>query len=103
MIFMLTVWYPPEKVMEVTNLYNEQPREIPYIKKWEVFNASGGTKGYKQYHLVKSERGKGEEAMSEILKYISPLQTKIEGFRTHLEVVMGLQDSLKLMPGMDWK
>ncbi|MHA1982888.1 MAG: hypothetical protein ACW967_00960 [Candidatus Hodarchaeales archaeon] len=41
--------------------------------------------------------------MSEILKYISPLQTKIEGFRTHLEVVMGLQDSLKLMPGMDWK
>ena len=102
MIFMLTVWYPPEKSIEVAKLYTEQPREIPYIKKWEVFNTSGGTKGYKQYHLIKSEREKGEEAMSEILKYISPLHSKIEGFRTQLEVIMGIQDSFKLLPGMEW-
>jgi len=69
---MLTVWYPPHKSIEIAQLYAKQPREIPFVTKWRVFNVSAGTKGIKQYHLIYTERGKLEEAHNEISKYFFP-------------------------------
>ena len=102
MIFMLTVWYPPTQSTAVAGIYMERPREIPFIRKWQVFNTSGGKKGNKQYHLIMSERGEGQQALIEINKYMLPLANEIKGLRTKIEVLMGVTDSMKLV-GMDWE
>jgi len=38
MILMITVNYPNHKSVEMAKLILKQPREIPYVKKWRVFN-----------------------------------------------------------------
>ncbi len=101
MIIMLTIWYPPNKSIDVAKLYLKRPREIPHVTKWRVFNTSGGINGLKQYHLIYTERGKGEEAFEEIMKYFVPF-LEIEGFRYQTESLMGVSDSYKLV-GMKWE
>ncbi|MFW9855275.1 MAG: hypothetical protein ACFFFG_09440 [Candidatus Thorarchaeota archaeon] len=102
MIFLLTVWFPPSQSNAVAKIYFERPREIPHIRKWQAFNTSGGKKGHKQYHLIMTERGKGDDALIEINKYMMPLTNKIEGLRTKIEVLMGVTDSMNLL-GIDWE
>ena len=97
---MLTVWYPPDKNPDMTKLYLKQPREIPFISKWRVYNTAGGINGIKQYHLIHTERGKAEEAMGSINKYFLPF-FNIEGFRYLAEPLMGVSDSYAMM-GMKW-
>jgi len=97
---MLTIWYPPHKASDMAKLYLKQPREIPFVTKWRVFNTTGGLEGVKQYHLIYTERGKMEEAMGELNKYFIPF-INIEGFRYLVESLMGVSDSYALM-GMKW-
>ena len=97
---MLTVWYPPHKASDMAKLYLKQPREIPFVTKWRVFNTTGGLEGVKQYHLIYTERGKAEEAMGELNKYFMPFLT-IEGFRYLVEPLMGVSDGYALL-GMKW-
>ena len=99
-LYMVTVWYPPDKNPEMTKLYLKQPREIPFISKWRVYNTTGGINGIKQYHLIYTERGKAEEAMEEISKYFIQFYS-IEGFRYLAEPLLGVSDSYALM-GMKW-
>ncbi|MHA2225347.1 MAG: hypothetical protein ACXAC8_09095 [Candidatus Hodarchaeales archaeon] len=101
MIFLMTVWFPPNKAIDAAKLYLEQPREIPHIRKWQAFNTSGGMDGHKQYHLIMTERGKGDEGIQSITKYMMPL-IEIEGLRYRVEVLMGITDSYKTI-GMDWE
>ena len=97
---MLTVWYPPHKASDMAKLYLKQPREIPFVTKWRVFNTTGGLEGIKQYHLIYTERGKAEEAMGELNKYFMPF-INIEGFRYLVEPLMGVSDGYALL-GMKW-
>ena len=97
---MLTVWYPPHKASDMAKLYLKQPREIPFVSKWRVFNTTGGLEGVKQYHLIYTERGKAEEAMGELNKYFMPF-INIEGFRYLVEPLMGVSDGYALL-GMKW-
>lgn len=99
-IFMLTIWAPPHKAPEMAKLYLKQPREIPFVNKWRVFNTSGGLDGMKAYHLIYTEKGKAEEAMGEVNKYFMPF-LNIEGFRYLIEPLMGVSDSYALL-GMKW-
>ena len=99
-IYMLTVWYPPHKASDMAKLYLKQPREIPFVTKWRVFNTTGGLDGVKQYHLIYTERGKAEEAMGELNKYFMPF-INIEGFRYLVEPLMGVSDGYALF-GMKW-
>lgn len=98
---MATVWYPPNKAMEMAKLYLKSPRKIPYVTKWRVYNGSGGLDGMKQYHLIYTERGKGEEAGVEISKFFLPF-IEIEGFRIQIETLTGVSDSYQLV-GMKWE
>ena len=99
-ILMITVWYPMHKGREIAQVYLKQPREIPHVTKWRVFNTAGGKDGYKQYHLIYTERGKLEEAGVEINKYFIPF-ADIEGFCIMVESCSGVSDSMKLI-GMNW-
>ena len=99
-IYMLTIWYPPHKASDMAKLYLKQPREIPFVTKWRVFNTTGGLEGVKQYHLIYTERGKAEEAMGELNKYFMPF-INIEGFRYLVEPLMGVSDGYALL-GMKW-
>jgi len=101
-IYMLTVWYPPDKSTDLAKLYLKQPRDIPFVTKWRVFNTyAGGLKGGKQYHLIYTERGKMEEAGGELNKFFIPF-LNIEGFRILFEPLMGVSDSMALL-GMKWE
>ena len=102
MIYMFTVWIPPHKQIEAAKMYLELPREIPHVTKWRVFNTTGGHDGDKQYHLIYTERGKGDEALQAIISYFMPLFTKIEELKTQMEVLMGVTDSYKAA-GMTWE
>jgi len=99
-IYMLTVWYPPNEAPEMAKLYLKQSRETPFITKWRVFNAAGGLEGFKQYHLIYTERGKMEEAGGELNKYFMTF-LNIKGFRYLIEPLMGISDSYELL-GMKW-
>jgi len=101
MIFMVTVWYPMHKAMDVAKKYLKQPRDIPYVTKWRVFNTPAGKDGMKQYHLIYTERGKAEEAGEEVFKYFTPFGMEIEGFHLQTENLMGVSDSYKLV-GLNW-
>ena len=99
-IFMVTIWYPPNKTADITKLYLKQPREVPYVTKWRTFNTTGGKDGMKQYHVIYTERGKMEEAGLELNKYFLPF-AQIEGFSILIESLIGVSDSMKLL-GMNW-
>ena len=98
---MLTVWYPPNKAPDMAKLYLKQPKKIPFVSKWRVFNTSGGKIGLKQYHLIYTERGKSEEALASLNKYFTPF-LNIEGFKYNLEILTGVSDSMQLL-GMKWE
>ena len=98
---MITLWYPPDKTSDMAKLILKQPREVPYVTKWRVFNTSGGLDGLKAYHLIYTERGKAEEAMAELNKYFIPF-LNIEGFRYQFEPLIGVSDSYALF-GMKWE
>jgi len=101
-VLMITTWYPINKGMEVGKMYLKQPREIPFVTKWRVFNTPAGKDGMKQYHLIYTERGKLEEANMEIYKYFVPIGLQIEGFHMMVENLIGVSDSYK-MAGMKWE
>jgi hypothetical protein len=101
MILMVSAWYPPNKAADMAKLYLKQPKKIPHVAKWRVFNTSEGINGMKQYHLIYTEKGKGEEAMAELNKYFIPF-SQIEGFRIQFEPLLGVSDSYKLL-GMKWE
>jgi len=101
-VLMITTWYPIHKGLEVGKMFLKQPREIPFVSKWRVFNTPAGNKGMKQYHLIYTERGKLEEASMELYKYFTPFGLRIEGFNMKVETLIGVSDSYK-MAGMKWE
>jgi hypothetical protein len=101
MLIMITTWCPPHKAMDLAKLYLKQPRELPYVTKWRVFNTLAGKDGMKAYHLIYTERGKGEEAAAELNKYFFPF-AQIKGFRIQSEVLMGVSDSYRAA-GLKWE
>ena len=101
MITMITVHYPNNKSIEMAKLILKQPREIPYVTKWRVFNTYAGKEGMKQYLLIYTEKEKAEDAYMEIGKYFMPFH-QIEGFRIQSEVLIGTSDGFSLL-GMKWE
>lgn len=95
MIYMVTIWYPPERVVDIAKLYLKQPRNIPFVKKWCIFNTYVGKDGMKQYHLIYTEAEKGEEAALGINKYFLPFANQVDRFRIESEVLMGVSESYK--------
>ena len=101
MIYMVTACYPNNKTIEMAKLILKQPKEIPYVKKWRVFNTFAGTDGLKQYHLIYTEKEKAEDCFMAISKYFVPFN-QIEGFTIQIEPLIGVSDSYNLI-GMKWE
>jgi len=100
-VMMITTWYPPHKSGDIAKLYLKQPKQVPFVTKWRVFNVAAGKEGMKQYHLIYTEEGKGEEAGMALFKYFVPF-TQIEGYNVQFESLLGVSDSYKLL-GMKWE
>jgi len=98
---MITVNYPNHKSVDMAKLYLKQPREIPYVKKWRIFNTFGGNDGLKQYHLIYTDKEKAEDAFMAISKYFMPFY-QIEGFHIQSETLIGVSDGYSLL-GMKWE
>jgi len=101
MIVMVTAYYPNHKAIEMAKLILKQPRKVPYVKKWRVFNTTGGIDGMKQYHLFYTEKDKAEDAFMEIYKYFVPFN-QIEGYCIQIETLIGTSDAYNLI-GMKWE
>ena len=98
MIFMGTQWIPHNKTEEWSKIFlkvNQKP--LPScIKKWQTFSSADGESGIKGYNLIFTEKGKGDEAIVEIIKLILPFW-EIEGYRWKLEPLIGVSDSIKVL------
>ncbi len=101
-IIFVTSWYPPHKTIDVAKMILKQPREIPNVTKWRVYNTADGKDGMKQYHLIYTERGKLEEAGMAVYKYFFPFVSQIEGYYIKIENLVGVSDSYKMV-GMKWE
>jgi len=101
-ILLITTHYPPHKTMDVAKMIIKQPREIPHVTKWRVYNTAAGKDGMKQYHLIYTERGKLEEASMAVYKYFFPFTTQVEGYNMIVETLIGVSDSYKMI-GMKWE
>jgi len=98
---MITTFYPIQKSVEVAKLYLKQPREVPYVKKWRIFNTYAGNDGIKQYHLIYTDKEKAEDAFMAIGKYFMPFH-QIDDYHIQIESLMGVSDGYKLL-GMKWE
>ncbi|MFX1419929.1 MAG: hypothetical protein ACFE9N_13505 [Promethearchaeota archaeon] len=101
-ILLITTYYPPHRTMDVAKMILKQPRELPHVTKWRVYNGAAGKDGMKQYHLIYTERGKLEEASMALYKYFLPFTTQIEGYFIKFESLVGVSDSYKMV-GMKWE
>lgn len=93
---MITIYYPNNKSIELAKLYSKHTREVPYVKKWRIFNTFAGNDGMKQYHLIYTEKEKAEDAFMEIIKYFMPFN-EIEGFRIQSEALIGVSATYNLI------
>jgi hypothetical protein len=98
MIFMGTQWIPYNKTEEWSKIFlMVSANPLPScIKKWQTFSCNDGEKGIKGYNLIFTEKGKVDEAVTEITKVISPFW-EIEGYGWRLEPLMGVSDSMKVL------
>ena len=101
MIILVTVWFPPDKSIEVADKFFKQAAQPlpPVIKKWEVFATNDGLNGMKGYHLIMTERDKGDEAMGEINQLMGSMGS-IEGFRIKFEILNGMKEMARLVKFM---
>ena len=98
MIFMVTIWYPSDKVKIVADKFVKASKEpLPdYIKRVQIYMTPDGPKGMKSYQVYMSEKGKGDEALFYINKILVPFMG-IEGYEWKIENLMGVKDSFKLL------
>ena len=98
MIILVTVWFPLNKSIEVGEKFfkaaaNPLP---PVIKKWETYMTQDGTKGATGYHIIKTDREKGDEAIEKIGDLFAPMAT-IDGFNSKMDILYGLKEAARLM------
>ena len=98
MIILVVVWYPPHKTLEVGDkFFKAAAQKLPnIIKKWETHGTMDGLNGLKGYHLIKTDREKGDEAIAIINKMMAQMFT-IEGFTYKIEILFGMKNAAELM------
>ena len=101
MIIIVTNWFPMNKSIEVGEKFFKlagQPLP-PVIKKWETYATDDGLNGGKGYHIIKTEKDKGDEAIDLIRQLMAPMAT-IEGFTFKTEILYGMKEAARLMKFM---
>jgi hypothetical protein len=100
MIFMCTYTLPGSKTEEWAKCSMEMADNLlpSCLKEWKVFSCAGGDgfSGFKGYHLIFAEKGKGDEALVEINKRMFPF-CMIEGSSWKLEPLMNVTDAFKVL------
>jgi hypothetical protein len=92
---MVTIWYPPYKINEVTDKF--KVTKMPdSIKEWKIVGTGDGPKGMKVYHSIIIEKGKVDEGMEYVMSTIIPF-LNIEGYTYKIEPVMGVREVYKLI------
>ncbi len=95
-VFMLTAWYPFNKINDVASRAMNYTKLPDYIVKWRAFSTADGKEGVKAYNLIYVADDKVAEA--EI--YIVKLQQEfvdIEGYVYKIEPLMSMRDYQKFM------
>ena len=97
MIFMVTTWYPGDKAKKLIEAFKQAPKVPDFIKKWQIFGASDGSKGYKAYNIIYVEEKASDEAAIFITKMQQYYTENVEGYAWKIEPVMGMKDSMKAL------
>ncbi len=101
-ILLINKHHQPHTTIAVAKMLIKQPRAIPHVTQWRLYNTAAGKDGMKQYHLIYTERGKLEEASMAVYKYFFPFTTQVEGYNMIVETLIGVSDSYKMI-GMKWE
>jgi len=95
MILMVTLWYPSHLTAKLGEIVPKMPKIPDYIKKWKIYQTPAGKNGFKQYHLMFIEKGKGDDALVDVGKILRPFWEQ-EGVDLTIEPVYGQKDSFKV-------
>ncbi|MHA1932847.1 MAG: hypothetical protein ACW96X_09925 [Promethearchaeota archaeon] len=95
-IFMATVWLPNSKVEEANKIAARFTNLPPYIKKWQILSAAGGSKGFKSYNIIYIDDDKYSEAQTYIAKLFNSYY-EIEGYSLKVEPVLSQRDMVKVL------
>ena len=93
---MVTVWYPSHLTVELGKKVPNMPKAPDYIKKWNTYQTPDGKNGFKQYHIIMVEKGRGDDALIEIGKILRPFW-ETEGCDLTIEPLYGMKDSFKVL------
>jgi hypothetical protein len=95
-VFMLTTWYPFNKVNEVGTRAVKYAKFPDFITRWQVFSTADGKDGVKAYNLIFVADDKVAEAELYIVKLMQEF-VNIEGYVYKIEPLMSMRDYQKLM------
>ena len=97
MIYMVTAWYPCDKIKTLMAAFKKAPKLPNYIKKWQTFGAADGNIGYKGYNLIFVEEKASDEAAIFIAKMQQHFVENVQGYMWKIEVLMSVKDALKVL------
>ncbi|MFX1316158.1 MAG: hypothetical protein ACFE9T_09865 [Promethearchaeota archaeon] len=95
-VFMLTAWYPFNKVTEINTRAMKYTKFPDYIIKWRIFSTADGKDGIKTYNLIYVADDKVAEAEIFIVKLQQEF-VDIEGYVYKIEPLMSIRDYQKLL------
>jgi hypothetical protein len=95
-IFMAIARVPNSKIEEANKIAAKYTEFPPYIKKWQIRAAAGGSKGLKSYNIIYIDDDKYSEAQTYIAKLFSSFY-EIEGYSVKIEPVFSQRDTVKIM------
>ncbi len=95
-VYMLTVWYPFNKIQEVNNIASKYTTFPDFITKWRVFGTAAGKKGIKSYNLLYVQDDKIAEAIAYIARLQQEFTDTIDEYVYKVEVLLSVRDMQKI-------
>jgi len=96
MILNIILWYPSARASDLMKEVIKLPKPPAFVKKWQTLQTSEGKDGFKQYNIIFIEKGKGDEALVELIKMLKPIFEK-DYVETKVEVLLSARDSVKAL------
>jgi hypothetical protein len=93
MIYIITMQYPANKMMEVVYGAMKLPKLPSYFKKWDILTTKGPKDTFKQYNIVITARDKSDEALAHIYSRYMALK-HIDGLKWSINACLNAVDAI---------
>lgn len=96
MLYMVTVWFPPDKAAEVKQRIEDLPARPSYLKLINQYLLADGERGIKIYHLYQVEQEKADAGLQALFGRLALFGT-MPGYTWCIEPLISADDAMQLM------